>query len=112
VDLRWKAIRTPTADYDVFVHVLDASNGIVFQLDHPLKAPSGKLPTSWSPGDLVTESFLTVPPPGPVPGIYNLRIGLYVAKPMRVLPVVLATLPQPADSWKDHAILIDRVDCK
>jgi hypothetical protein len=112
IELRWKALRKPSGDYDVFVHALDASGGIAFQLDHPLKNASGALTGSWAAADSTNDRFLAAPPAGHAAGIYPLRIGLYVANPMKVLRVVQATLPQPADDWKNRSILLERVECK
>ena len=112
VELRWKALRKPSADYYVFVHVLDGSGEMVFQLDHPLKNPAGSVTGAWSAVESVIDRFLAAPPPGRRTGTYTLRIGLYIAQPMKVLQVTGAAFRQPADGWKNQSILIERVDCK
>jgi hypothetical protein len=112
VELKWVALRKPSADYDVFVHVLDASGAVTFQLDHRLKNAAGLPSSSWTAGDSVRDVFFAAPPPNHASGTYTLRIGAYVAKPMRVLLITKAVLPQPKDGWNTHAVLIDRVDCK
>jgi hypothetical protein len=112
IELRWKAVRKPAADYLVFVHALDSSGGIAFQADHPLKNTAGLPPTSWSAGEAVTDRFPIVPSPGHASGTYPLRIGLYTASPMKLLQVTQPGLPSPTDAWKSQSILLAQVECK
>jgi hypothetical protein len=112
LELRWKALRKPSADYIVFVHALDSSGGIAFQGDHPLKNAAGQPTSSWAAGEAVIDRFPMTPPPGHPAGAYPLRIGLYANAPMRVLQLTRAALPVPADDWKDKSILLAQVDCR
>ncbi len=112
VEFQWKALRKPGANYLVFVHALDASGNILFQLDHPLKNAAGAATSSWAAGDSVYDRFLAAPPNTRPAGTYTLRMGVYVPVPMKFLPVTQAAVPQPQDGWKDHSVLIQNVECK
>jgi hypothetical protein len=71
--LFWRADSSPTADYTVFVHLLDHAGNLVAQFDSP--PASGAYPTSlWDPGEIIAdERSLTDLPPGH----YTLQVGLY-----------------------------------
>jgi len=112
IELRWKALRKPSADYLVFVHALDSSGAVKFQLDHPLKNSNGLGTISWKTDEASSDYFPAIPPPNTAVGAYTLRVGLYVPNPMKVLPVSRTTLPQPADGWKSQSVLIEGVQCK
>jgi hypothetical protein len=76
VALRWEAIRTPAADYTVFVHLLDASGALVAQHDGPPAA--GYAPIGgWSAGDTVLDRRSVALPAPLLPGEYRLVVGLY-----------------------------------
>ncbi|MCL5946803.1 MAG: hypothetical protein M1298_02120, partial [Chloroflexi bacterium] len=76
ITLQWQAVRNPTADYTVFLHALDASGRLVFQLD--ARPQSGKLPTNDWVADEVVADHLAVPvPPSTAPGTYQIVVGLY-----------------------------------
>ena len=112
IELRWKALRKPAADYYAFVHAVGGPSGIAFQLDHLLKNAAGAPTSSWTTGEAVSDRFLAVPPPGHSPGTYALRVGVYVPQPMRILRIAQAALPEPEDGWKGQAILLNHVDCR
>jgi hypothetical protein len=113
VELHWKALRRPSANYVVFVHALDSKGGIAFQFDHELKNASDLATSSWREGDAVTDWFSPDPPRNCAPGVYPLRLGLYVAKPFRIVPLTQSTLPRPVDDdWKTRAVLITNLECK
>jgi hypothetical protein len=112
LELQWKTLQKPTADYIVFVHALDSSGAISFQGDHQLKNAAGLPTSSWAAGEAVSDRFPMIPPAGHAAGAYPLRIGLYSAPPMKVLQLTRATLPTPTDNWKDRAILLAQIDCR
>jgi hypothetical protein len=112
VELRWKALRTPSASYVVFVHALDSSGAIAFQGDHMLKNAAGLPPSSWAPGEAVSDRFSMIPPAGHSAGPYNLRVGLYTLNPIKVIQISQAGHAMPTDSWKDRSILLTGVECK
>lgn len=76
VDLKWRADRQPTADYTVFVHVLDWRGRLVSQHDgQPL---DGTYPTAdWDGGDIIFERILVPVPPSLPTGTYRVEAGLY-----------------------------------
>jgi mannosyltransferase len=76
VFLQWSAPQKPTANYKVFVHLLDSNGRIVSQRDsEPL---DGFKPTgNWIPNQPVEDSIgLLVPPHTPL-GEYTVEAGLY-----------------------------------
>jgi hypothetical protein len=112
LELQWKTLQKPTADYMVFVHALDSSGAVSFQGDHQLKNAAGLPTSSWAAGEEVSDRVSMMPPAGHAAGAYSLRIGVYTAAPMKVLPLTRATLPIATDSWKDRAILLAQIDCR
>jgi hypothetical protein len=94
VALRWQALRKPTRDYTVFVHVLDGQGQLVAQQDSP--PHGGSYPTSlWDAGEVVEDVHDLSLAAG-----RQLEIGLYTFPDLRRLPVegagadrVLAPLP-------------------
>ncbi len=74
--LWWQALRTPTDDYTVFVHLFDpASEDIVAQSDAPPRG--GAYPTSWwMKGEVVSET-VNLSLTGVPEGVYWLAAGLY-----------------------------------
>jgi len=111
VELRWKSVRKPGADYFVFVHALDRSGEIAFQADHALKNATGAPTSAWTADEQVTDRFFVIPT-GKPPGAYNVRIGVYIPSPMKVLQLTQVGLPQPTDDWKRQAVLIENVTCQ
>jgi hypothetical protein len=82
VTYNWKVLRQPdpTISYIAFVHFVDdsqaatASQGIVFQGDHPPNPPT----PSWQPGTTATDGPVSLSIPSSVPdGTYSVRVGLY-----------------------------------
>jgi hypothetical protein len=75
--LYWESLAPVAADYDLFLHLLDEQGNIVAQLDQqPL---SGLAATSvWRPGDLVRDPLQLPLPDDLAPGVYELRLGLYL----------------------------------
>ena len=77
VDVVWQGLAPMTADYTVFVQVLDANDQIVGQLDSwPLQ---GTFPTSqWTPGERVADRYLVPVAADLTEGEYRLIIGWYL----------------------------------
>lgn len=86
VRLVWKALRRMSADYTVFVHLLDAHGNLVAQADSPpLK---GHYPTSlWQAGEMVQDIHVIHLPASAQPGIYTLQVGWYLLESGERLPV-------------------------
>jgi hypothetical protein len=57
VELRWKALRKPSADYVAFVHALDGADSVAFQGDHWLTNDTGAQTSAWTAGDSVAGEF-------------------------------------------------------
>ncbi len=76
VTLSWRADRVPAADYQVFIHLLDAGGNIVGQTDG--QPVHWTRPTStWQPGEQITDRHaLWVR--NLSPGTYTLIAGLYL----------------------------------
>jgi mannosyltransferase len=76
VALFWRADRTPTQRFKVFLHVLDEGNHIVGQRD---AEPGGgaRLTTLWEPGELVVDRYGLPIDPATPPGTYRVEVGMY-----------------------------------
>jgi hypothetical protein len=87
VTLSWQALHVPTANYTVFVHLLNAAGETVAQ--HDGQPQDGAYPTSiWDINETVIDKHTLILPPGLSPGTYALRIGLYRLETGERLPVV------------------------
>jgi len=98
--LWWQALKTPRADYTVFVHLFDpATETIVAQNDAGPRG--GTYPTSWwAEGEVVSET-VTLPLSGVHAGEYRLAVGLY----NRTLARLPATAPDGQRLPDDRVIL-------
>ncbi|GIK41266.1 MAG: hypothetical protein BroJett011_50990 [Chloroflexota bacterium] len=71
--LFWRADSPPSADYTVFIHLLDPLGNLIAQFDSP--PAGGAYPTSlWDPGEIIADEHRLQNLP---PGRYTLQIGLY-----------------------------------
>ena len=76
LSLYWQAAESPAANYQVFIHLLDAAGQPVAQFDGPPRG--GAYPTSvWDAGESVPDTHPLALPATLAPGAYSLRIGLY-----------------------------------
>jgi len=74
--LYWEARETPSADYQIFVHVLGAGPDPVAQGDGP--PLMGDYPTTmWAPGEIIVDPHLVALPADLPPGRYRLLVGMY-----------------------------------
>ncbi|HLH72420.1 MAG TPA: hypothetical protein VKX96_03980, partial [Chloroflexota bacterium] len=79
VRLAWRALHQPSADYTVFVHVLDANGRLVAQ--HDSQPMGNTYPTSdWDTGDTVYDSLSVALPTDLPAGIYQVSVGMYRLK--------------------------------
>jgi len=80
LELVWQAIAQPTADYTVFIHVLNPDGTCcVWQSD--AQPRSGAYPTSrWRPGEVVVDTWEITLPEGATIGDYEIEVGLYLAE--------------------------------
>ena len=92
LQLHWLVAAAPTADWTVYVHVLDANGTQVGGFDRP--AGAGTLPTTrWRPGwRVLDEVEFTLPPDRDLAGL-TLAVGLYAADGARALAAPAADGP-------------------
>lgn len=93
VTLVWSAASRPDANYNWFVHLLDADGNIIAQQD---RAPQGGyLPTSaWTSGQTVIDHLTLFLSDGVTGGPYRLRIGWVNSATSEPLPVTIDGLPR------------------
>jgi hypothetical protein len=90
VMVRWQRASVPTADYQLFVHLVDGAGGLRAQVDVP---PGGKPTSQWAPGERAEAEYaLTLPEDAP-PGAYRVLVGLYDPASGRRLPATRAGQP-------------------
>ncbi|MCB9153029.1 MAG: DUF2723 domain-containing protein [Caldilineae bacterium] len=76
ITLYWQATAPQTADWSVFIHMLDENGEKVAQLDQtPLAAFYP--PSSWQPGLLLADQYELALPSDLPPGTYHLIFGAY-----------------------------------
>lgn len=96
VELRWLALKRLPTNYTVFIHLLDAKNQTVAQVDR--QPTGGSFPTlAWHVGDLVVDRYDLAVPKGVPVGHYQLVAGMYELKTLKRLPTYLSTGRAPAD---------------
>jgi mannosyltransferase len=88
--LYWQALAEMDRRYTVFVHLLDADNRIVAQMDgEPL---GGVRPTTeWQLGEIVHDSYGLLVAPDTPPGEYLLEVGMYYLPTLERLPLLDAS---------------------
>jgi hypothetical protein len=93
--LYWESLTAPDADYTIFVHGRDATNGVRFTADH--RPYQGVVPTtSWRAGAIIRDVvWMTLPADLPV-GEYVLWVGMYRLDTMERLPLVGETSGESA----------------
>jgi len=82
----WQPLATFEQDYKIFAHLVDAAGNVLAQFDgYP---QNGAYPTStWSPGELIEDTYTVTVPAAAPPGPYRLYIGLYNEATQERLPV-------------------------
>jgi 4-amino-4-deoxy-L-arabinose transferase-like glycosyltransferase len=104
----WDVRGRPTADYQVFVHVIDASGRTVAQVD---VAPGGgdAPPTSaWQPGQQIAVPLPLALPDSLPSGAYQVTFGMYDAQTGQRLPFAGGTAADAASAGP-HALLLDTI---
>jgi hypothetical protein len=98
VTLYWFNLHDTDQNYQVFVHLLDASGAVRAQ--HDGEPVGGFTPTTrWRPNELILDRHLMTLPADLPPGAYELRAGMYQLHPLRNLPVTpgRGLLPEDQD---------------
>jgi hypothetical protein len=97
LSLLWQALRTPSLDYTVFVHLLDAGDNIV--ASHDTQPVNNTYPTTiWSPGEHILDPHSLPTPATLPPGPYRLSLGLYYQPTGERLPLHFPDGPQDPSS--------------
>jgi 4-amino-4-deoxy-L-arabinose transferase-like glycosyltransferase len=87
VTLFWAAHGRPSADYTVFVHLLDGQGRLQASGDAP--PVTGKYPTSlWDDGEVIADPHEVPIDASTLPGNYLIEVGLYLPRDGRRLPVL------------------------
>lgn len=74
--LLWAAVQPPPERYKVFVHLVDADDTLIAQVD--TEPQGGFLPTDrWVPGETIADHYGLWLPPQLDAGVFRLRVGMY-----------------------------------
>jgi hypothetical protein len=87
VDLQWLALRTPSTNYKVFLHLTDSTGKLWAQHDGEpgyFFSPT----TRWQAGEIVDDQHILSWIGKPPPGHYQLRAGLYDPATGARLPLI------------------------
>ena len=104
--LVWQAVNPPSADYTVFVHILNP-DGTCCLWQQDVAPQQGRYPTTrWLPGEIVLDEYQIALPPETPPGRYVVEIGLYLPENGRRLPMVSPLLP-PSDHLYLHPLRVE-----
>ncbi len=76
VSLLWRALETPSSDYNVGVYVVNADGVVVAQRDSPPQATFRPMNT-WQPGETVRDNHALLLPADLSPGTYALWVKVY-----------------------------------
>jgi hypothetical protein len=96
VDLTWRGLKTWSADYTAFVHLVGPDGKVHGQIDQwPVQ---GTLPTSsWSAGQVVSDPYAVTLSPDAPRGAYQVEVGWYLLGTLRRLNVLDAAGQPSAD---------------
>lgn len=83
--LYWRALKTIDTSYTVFAHLIDSANKIFGQSDS-IPVQAARPTTSWAPGEVLIDTHRFQVAPQAVPGLYQIRVGLYDAVTLKRLP--------------------------
>lgn len=103
ISLFWEVLDKPSADYTVFVHVLDAERHLVTQFDRPAGGPLMPA-SSWRAGQVLRDVYPLSFPRGTPPGEYVIRVGMYLWPSMEGLPISIDG-EQLGDSFVDVGVI-------
>lgn len=105
VDLYWQSLAPASADYTVFVHLLDSDDRQWSQGDkRPQRGYSTLL---WEVGEIVLDRCEIPVPSDLSPGKYRISVGMYRADNMQRLPVSHDGQPMSMNRiWLDEPVCI------
>jgi hypothetical protein len=92
--LYWQTIATPTINWFVFVHLVNASGEIVAQLDF-IPAEGLRPTTGWRATEVIEDVHRLSLPPDLPPGPYTVRVGLFEPDSFERPSVTQNNQPQP-----------------
>ncbi len=75
--LYWRAKQKITADYHVFVHVLDPQTTTIYGQDDAMPAGWSRPTTTWQPGEIIKDTHTFTIHPDAAPGTWQIEIGMY-----------------------------------
>jgi 4-amino-4-deoxy-L-arabinose transferase-like glycosyltransferase len=85
--LFWQAMKSMSGTYDVFNHMVDATDKLQAQKDN--SPVDGFYPTTeWSTGEIVRDTYDWVIPKDAPPGEYSIDTGMYSKETGQRLPVI------------------------
>ena len=106
LSLRWRALQPVAESYTVFLHLIGPGGTLVAQEDREPRVGSESFPTnSWTPGVIVTDNHAVGIPPNAMPGVYQLRVGMYLSSIGQRLPV----LDAGQTTHSDNSILVQEI---
>lgn len=82
--LAWEALAETATSYRVFVHLIDEAGNLLAQNDGE-PAMWTRPTTGWAPGEIVVDPRPLAIPATAAPGVYHIRVGLYVPGGDRLL---------------------------
>lgn len=105
VSLYWEVLRALSADYTVFIHLLDGDGELVAQFDRP--PGGGTAPTtSWQVGKILRDTYPLPIPSGVPEGTYEVYVGMYMWPSLERVSVTVDGAPV-GDSTKLGTIQIE-----
>jgi hypothetical protein len=104
----WDVRARPAADYQLFLHLIDAAGSAVARVDIPPGGGGGQPTSAWQPGEQIAVPLPAVLPDGLPAGDYRLTLGVYELASGRRLPIAGGAAADPALDGPD-ALLLDTV---
>lgn len=75
--LYWRGLQKMTTDYKVFANILDPLTLTKYAASDGMPAQWNAPTTTWTPGEIITDTHTWTVDPNTLPGIYETEIGLY-----------------------------------
>ena len=75
--LYWRAKQKISADYHVFVHVLDPATTTIYGQDDSMPAAWTRPTSSWQPDEIIKDEHTFTIRPDAAPGTWQIEVGLY-----------------------------------